>query len=110
MFGPDLLAWLEEQIISRSLRLAVLDSYTALRGSRGSGIDIVKVEQHDLNMLDQLAKRTGCAIVMVHHASKGSTALDWSDQAAGTFAMSAATESQIHVSRFRDLDGNAPNG
>jgi hypothetical protein len=108
VFGPDLLAWLEEQIINRSLCLVVLDSYTALRSSRGSGIDIVKVEQHDLNSLDQLAKRTGCAIVIIHHASKGSAALDWSDQAAGTFAMSAATESQVHVSRFRDLDGNAP--
>ena len=107
-FGRDLMAWLEDQIITRLLRLVVLDSYTALRSSRGSGIDIVKAEQRDLNMLDELAKRTGCAIVIIHHASKGSAALDWSDQAAGTFAMSAATESQMHVSRFRELDGNAP--
>jgi hypothetical protein len=107
-FGSELLAWLEEQIITRLLRLVVLDSYTALRGSRGSGIDIVKAEQHDLTMLDELAKRTGCAVIIIHHASKGSAALDWSDQAAGTFAMSAATESQMHVARFRDLDGNAP--
>ena len=50
-FGSELLAWLEEQIITRSLHLVVLDSYTALRGgSRSSGIDIVKAEQHDLNM------------------------------------------------------------
>jgi hypothetical protein len=34
--------------------------------------------------------------------------LDWSNQAAGTFAMSAATEAQIHVSRFPGLDSNAP--
>jgi hypothetical protein len=34
--------------------------------------------------------------------------LDWSEQAAGTFAMSASTESQMHVSRFRELAGNAP--
>jgi hypothetical protein len=86
----------------------VLDSYTSLRGSRCSGVDIVKAEQYDLTMLDELAKRTGCAIEIIHHASKGSAALEWSDQAAGTFAMSAATESQMHVSRFRELDGNAP--
>jgi RecA-family ATPase len=107
-FGLALLGWLEKQIRTLKLCLVVLDSYTALRGSRGSGVDIVKAEQHDLNMLDELAKRTECAIVIIHHASKGSAALDWSDQAAGTFAMSAATESQMHVSRYRELDGNAP--
>jgi AAA domain len=107
-FGSELLAWLEEQIVTRGLHLVVLDSYTSLRGSRGNGIDIVKAEQHDLTMLDELAKRTGCAIVVIHHASKGAATLDWDSQAAGTFAMTAATESQMHVSRFRDLDGNAP--
>jgi hypothetical protein len=107
-FGSELLAWLEEQIVSRGLHLVVLDSYTSLRGSRGNGIDIVKAEQHDLTMLDELAKRAGCAIVVIHHASKGAATLDWDSQAAGTFAMTASTESQMHVSRFRDLDGNAP--
>lgn len=47
-------------------------------------------------------------MLVIHHASKGSAGLDWSDQAAGTFAMSAATEAQIHISRFRDLDTNSP--
>lgn len=107
-FGLDLLEWLEGQILALKLCLVVLDSYTALRSSRGSGIDIVKSEQNDLILLDDLAKRTACAIVIIHHASKGSAALDWSDQAAGTFMMSAATQSQIHVSRFRELDSNAP--
>lgn len=107
-FGPELLTWLEGKIATLNLRMAVLDSYTALRSSRGSGVDIVKAEANDLTLLDTLAKRCACAIVIVHHCSKGSAALDWSDQAAGTFAMSAATESQMHISRFRDLDGNSP--
>jgi len=59
-------------------------------------------------MMDELAKRTGCAMAIVHHDSKGSASLDWSSKAAGTFAMSAATEAQIHVSRFAELDSNAP--
>jgi hypothetical protein len=108
VFGPELIAWLEEQIKSLDLRLVVLDSYTALRGSRGSGVDIVKAEQNELTQLDDLAKRTGTTLLVIHHASKGSAGLDWSDQAAGTFAMAAATEAQIHISRFRDLDGTAP--
>jgi hypothetical protein len=52
--------------------------------------------------------RAGCAVLVVHHGSKGSAGADWAEQAAGTFAMAAATEGQIHISRFRDLDSNAP--
>jgi DNA-binding transcriptional ArsR family regulator len=103
-----MIAWLEDEIASRSLRLAVLDSYTALRGPRPKGMDIVKAEQEDLRQLDDLAKRTGCSIIIVHHGSKGSAGLHWTQQAAGTFAMGAATESQIFVSRFAELDGPAP--
>lgn len=107
-FGPELLEWLELQIIGLKLRLVVLDSYTALRGSRPKGVDIVKAEQSDLTQLDGLAKRHDCAIQVIHHSSKGSAGLDWSEKAAGTFAMSAATESQAHISRFPELDGAAP--
>ena len=107
-FGLQLLEWLESQITEKALRMIVLDSYTALRGSRSAGVDIVKAEQNDLTTMDELAKRTGCALAIIHHSSKGSAGLDWSDQAAGTFAMSAATEAQIHVSRFKDLDITAP--
>lgn len=107
-FGPELLEWLEGQIVGLKLRLAVLDSYTSLRGSRPKGIDIVKCEQSDLTQLDGLAKRHDCAILVIHHSSKGSAGLDWSEKAAGTFAMSAATEAQAHISRFHELDGAAP--
>ena len=107
-FGKEFIDWLEKQITVRGLRLCILDSYTALRGSRSSGIDIAKAEQGDLAMLDELAKRTASAILIIHHSSKGSAGLDWSGQAAGTFAMSASTEAQIHVSRFGELDSNSP--
>jgi RecA-family ATPase len=107
-FGLDLIDWLEKQIVSKSLRLIVLDSYTALRGPRKAGCDLVKTEQNDLLMLDELAKRTNCAIVLIHHGSKGSAAMDWTEQAAGSFAMAAAVEAQIHISRFSDLESTAP--
>jgi len=106
-FGLELLEWLEAEIVQKALRLIVLDSYTALRGPRTAGVDIVKAEQNDLTMLDELAKRTGCAMEIVHHDSKGSAGLEWSSKAAGTFAMSAATGAQIHISRFPELDSNA---
>ena len=44
-FGPALLEWIEKQVSLLSLRLVLLDSYTALRTSRPPGIDIVKAEQ-----------------------------------------------------------------
>lgn len=107
-FGSAFLEWLESQIVGLAIRLAVLDSYTALRGPRPKGVDIVKAEQSDLTQMDALAKRTNSALLIIHHSSKGSAALDWSEKAAGTFAMSAATESQTFISRFPELDGAAP--
>jgi hypothetical protein len=107
-FGGDFINWLGETISRLSLRAAFLDSYTALRPSRSKGGDIVKEEQKDLTMLDGLGKQTDCALGIVHHVSKGSSGLDWTQGAAGTFAMSAATESQLHISRFMDLDNAAP--
>ena len=107
-FGAEFIDWLEGQIISLGVKIVVLDSYTALRGPRPKGVDIVKAEHAELNLIDALAKRTNCAILIIHHSSKGSAALDWSEKAAGTFAMSAATESQVFISRFHDLDAAAP--
>jgi RecA-family ATPase len=107
-FGPKFLQWLEHEIRSHNLRFCVLDSYTALRATRGGGSDIVKVEQQDLTQIDSLAKRTDSAILILHHNSKGSAALDWSQQAAGSFAMGAATESQIFIARFNQMESAAP--
>jgi hypothetical protein len=104
-FGAEFLLWLEAEMVRLGIRFAVLDSYTALRGSRTKNVDIVKAEQSDLTQMDALAKRTNCAILIIHHSSKGSAGLDWSEKAAGTFAMSAATESQMFISRFPELDG-----
>jgi RecA-family ATPase len=107
-FGAEFLEWLESQIVRLKLRLVVIDSYTAMRGSRPKGVDIVKAEQSDLTQMDALAKRHNCALLIIHHSSKGSAGLDWSEKAAGTFAMSAATESQMFISRFPELDGASP--
>jgi hypothetical protein len=103
-FGGEFLEWLETQIVRLKVQSAIIDSYTAMRGSRSKGVDIVKAEQSDLTQMDALAKRNNCALQIIHHSSKGSAGLDWSEKAAGTFAMSAATESQMFISRFPELD------
>jgi hypothetical protein len=106
-FGTEFLDWLRTEITKNSFRLAVLDSYTALRPSRGHGIDIVKVEHAELTTLDVLAKETNCCILVVHHDSKGSSSLDWAQRMGGTFAMGIAVEALIHIMRFPDLAGNS---
>jgi hypothetical protein len=104
-FGAEFLEWLETQIVRLKVRAGFIDSYTAMRGSRPKGVDIVKAEQSDLTQMDAMAKRNNCALQIIHHSSKGSAGLDWSEKAAGTFAMSAATESQTFICRFQDHDG-----
>ena len=104
----DFLDWLKNEIKIRSLRMVVLDSYTSLRPSRNRSSDIVKCESFDFAGLDKLGKNSACALLVIHHHSKGSAGLDWSEKAAGSYAVTAATESQISVGRFSDLEGNAP--
>ncbi len=105
---PGFIEFLEKEITARGLGVVVLDSYTALRGPRNGSSDLVKAESLDLGLLDALAKRTGCLILLIHHSSKGSAALDWSDRSAGTYAMGAHSEGQVFISRFQELPGNAP--
>lgn len=108
-FGAAFTAWLENEIVKRGLRLVILDSYTSLRGPRGAGCDIVKAEQRDLTELDSLGKRLICCIVVIHHTSKGAAGLDWHERAAGTFAFAAATQAQLHLSRFSELASDSPD-
>jgi hypothetical protein len=105
--GLNLVDWLKQQITKLSLVFVVIDSYTAVRGPRTPGIDIVKQEQSELRQMDALAKEFECAIQLIHHASKGAAQLDWTQTAAGSFSVAGASEAQVHLSRFRDLDGGA---
>jgi hypothetical protein len=104
-FGDSLFDWLGQQCAKLGLRHVVIDSYTAMRGPRGPGIDVVKAEQTELSRLDELAKRAAVSVNLIHHGSKTAAGMDWSQNAAGSYAVTAATESQIHVSRFSELDG-----
>jgi hypothetical protein len=47
--------YLERTNRAKRVKLVVLHSYTALRGSRQPGIDIVKIESEDFGQLDELA-------------------------------------------------------
>lgn len=108
VLGPDFLGALETEIRAHELRLVVIDSYTAIRGTRKSGGDVVKTEGEDFRGLDTLGKRLGCAILLLHHISHGNSNQHWSDRAAGTYAIGACSECQVYIDRFRELDINAP--
>jgi hypothetical protein len=106
--AAEFILWLEAEIVARNLRLVVIDSYTAIRAAHTSGGDLVKREADDLGLLDQLAKKYNLTILLIHHYSKGSVNHDWSERAAGTFAMGAMSEAQIVLTRYPDLASNAP--
>jgi hypothetical protein len=108
VLGEGFIEWLEKEIRARDIGLVVLDSYTKMRAHRQRGGDIVKEESDDFTMLNELGKRTRCLIFVLHHPSKGSAALDWDQQGAGTYGIGAAVDGAFSISRFRELAINAP--
>lgn len=98
------LGWLENQITQFSLGVVLLDSYSSLRGFRSGNVDIVKAEAGDFGQLGELARKTGAAIIVIHHSSKTSTSknMEWTDRAAGSYAVAASTDTQIFITRFAD--------
>jgi hypothetical protein len=100
---PEFLPYLREKIKEVGAGLLVLDSYTALRGLRSSGSDIVKLEANELTMLAKLARDMDVAILLIHHDSKSSAHLDWAQRGAGTFAVNAAAEGNIRIARYPEL-------
>lgn len=109
--GPAFLEWLELLIPKRGAVMVVLDSYTALRPDRKNGSDIVKLERGDIEPLDDLAKRLGCVILMIHHESittRANGSLEWDARGAGTYGLTMASECQVGVARYRELAIDAP--
>jgi hypothetical protein len=107
--GDDFIGWIEEEIADCSPRMVILDSYLALRPLRGKSADIVHKEKQEIRSLDELGKKLNVLIVLIHHESsttKANALLGWDSRGAGTFAMTAAAESQLSITRFRDMDGS----
>lgn len=106
-FGPAFCVWLTAEIKRVDAKAVILDSYTALRPGREGGGDIVKTESDEITQLNEVALHCNCLILVLHHDSKGTFGMDWSDRIPGTYAMGAGSDGQIHISRFRDLLENA---
>jgi len=107
--GPEFLGWIESEIEDLKPHLVVLDSYLTLRPPRGKSSDIVHAEKEEMRLLDALAKKRGVLIVLLHHESstnKANSLLDWDSKGAGTFALTAAVESQLSIGKFRELEGS----
>jgi hypothetical protein len=105
---PLFLVWLRQKIRETNAKLVILDSYTELRGIRSKSGDIVKVENNDMRMLDQLAIDTDCTILLIHHGSKTSANLPTDLQGAGTFGIGIGPDGQIHLARVPDLPSGDP--
>jgi hypothetical protein len=106
--GPDFLESLRTEIREQGLKMVVLDSWTALRGPRKPGSDIVKLESAELLTLDSLAREMDCAIVLLHHISHGNRSKEWSERAGGTYAVGHAYQTAIFIDKIPDLGIGAP--
>ena len=109
--GPVMLEWLEKIVVEARAVLVVMDSFTALRPQRKSSNDISKQEWMEIYQMDQLAKRLGFCVLLLHHESvttRANASLEWDARGAGTFGMSAASEAQVFIQRYRDLAIDAP--
>jgi hypothetical protein len=106
---PEFLPWLKNEILQLKIGFCILDTYTALRGIRSQTGDIVKLEARELAQLARLAIETQCSILLLHHGSKSSAHLHWSEQAAGTFAMHAGPSGQLYIERIRELPEGDPH-
>jgi hypothetical protein len=107
--GNEFLAWIEEEIVEFKPVMVVLDSYLALRPLRGKSGDIVHTEKREVRELDELAKKHDLLIVLLHHESsttKANALLDAFSRGAGTYGVTAAAESQLTITKFRELDGS----
>jgi hypothetical protein len=92
----------------KGVRLIILDAYTSMRTARPQGIDIVKVEEKDMIILNEIAQKYGCAIVLIHHESKTATSQeDWALRGSGSYALPAKSVTQISISRVPKMGEKA---
>lgn len=108
VLGAEFQGWIESEIKELSPRLVMLDSYLSLRPARGKG-DVVYTEKQEIAELDALGKRLNTLILLLHHESsttKANSLLGWDARGAGTYAVTAAAESQLSISRFFEMDSS----
>lgn len=101
--NPRFISQLKDKIAESKAGLVVFDSYTALRGPRGAGGDLVKSEALEISMLAEMARDFYFAGMLISHDSKGSSNLSWDLRSAGSFAVAQSSEGNIRISRFSDL-------
>lgn len=100
---PEFLPFLRSEIQRTGAQLVALDSYSALRGARSRGGDVVKLDADDILLLQKVALELNCAILLIHHDSKSSAALDWASRGAGSYAIGAASDAIIYLTRYPEL-------
>jgi len=79
-------------------KLTIIDTWARFRPQRKSGVDLYTEDYADLATLHSIAKTHGIAIILVHHAKKGSTD-DPYDSVLGSTALSGATDTTLLLQR-----------
>jgi len=79
-------------------KLIIVDTWARFRPSRKQSGDIYAEDYSDLAILHSVAKQYGIAILLVHHAKKG-TSEDPYDSVLGSTALSGATDTTLLLQR-----------
>jgi hypothetical protein len=96
---------MEEAINQLGLRILIVDTFKKIRPRKFGGGPDYDRDYEDLIPLQELAHRTGCAIVVVHHTRK-MQAEDIIDEISGSSGMSGAADTILVLTRARsEADG-----
>jgi hypothetical protein len=79
-------------------KLIIIDTWARFRPSRKQSGDIYTEDYTDLAILHSIAKKNGIAILLIHHAKKG-TSEDPYDSVLGSTALSGAADTTLLLQR-----------
>ena len=89
---------LERAIVEKKAVLAMIDVWACFRPPRAKNADPYQHDHESAKLVQEMAHRTNCAIVITHHNRKAE-ADDWTAQVSGTAGLTGAADGIITLSR-----------
>jgi RecA-family ATPase len=94
------LGMLEQAITEKNAALAMIDIWACFRPPRPKWADPYQHDHESAKLVQEMAHRTGCAVVLTHHNRKAE-ADDWTAQVSGTAGLTGACDTIIAIARRR---------
>lgn len=98
--GAGGLELLEVKILQEKLKLVVVDVWACFRAMRPKNADPYQHDHDNAKLVAELAERTGCVIILVHHNRK-SEADDFVNEASGSTGLPGGVDGSLSLKRGR---------